>query len=60
VPLPERTAKYYQVQEVSADKAYLSNKNLEAIAKLNAIPFIPFKINTAVPTENSIWAEMYH
>lgn len=60
IPLLERTAKYFQVKEVSADKAYLSNKNLEAVAKLNAIPFIPFKINTAVPTENNLWADMYH
>lgn len=60
VPLLERTAKYFQVKEVSADKAYLSNKNLEAVAKLNAMPFIPFKINTAIPTENNVWAEMYH
>jgi transposase len=60
VPLLDRTAKYFQVKEVSADKAYLSNKNLEAVAKLSAMPFIPFKINTAVPTENNVWAEMYH
>lgn len=60
VPLLERTAKYFQVEEVSADKAYLSNKNLTAVAKLNALPFIPFKINTTVPTENNVWAEMYH
>jgi transposase len=60
VPLLERTAKYYQVQEVSADKEYLSHKNLTAVAKQSALPFIPFKINTAVPKDNSIWAEMYH
>jgi len=60
VPLLERTAKYFQVQEVSADKEYLSHKNLQATAKANAMPFIPFKVNTAVPKSNSIWAEMYH
>jgi transposase len=60
VPLLERTAKYFQMQEVSADKEYLSHKNLEATAKANALPFIPFKVNTAVPTKNSIWSEMYH
>ena len=60
VPLLERTAKYFQVQEVSADKEYLSHKNLEATAKTNALPFIPFKVNTAVPKKNSIWSEMYH
>jgi transposase len=60
VPLLERTAKYFQMQEVSADKEYLSHKNLEATAKTNALPFIPFKVNTAVPKKNSIWSEMYH
>ncbi len=60
VPLLERTAKYFQVKEVSADKAYLSHKNLKATAKVGAMPYIPFKINTAVPSKNSIWAEMYH
>jgi transposase len=60
VPLLERTAKYFQVQEVSADKAYLSHKNVQAVAKANATPFIPFKANTIVPKKNTIWAEMYH
>jgi transposase len=52
--------KYFQVNEVSADKAYLSHKNLKAVAQANAIPFIPFKANTAVPKKNNVWAEMYH
>ena len=60
VPLLERTAKYFEAKEVSADKAYLSHKNLKATAKLGAMPFIPFKVNTAVPKGNSIWTEMYH
>jgi transposase len=60
VPLLERTAKYFEMQEVSADKEYLSHKNLAATAKANALPFIPFKVNTAVPKKNSIWSEMYH
>jgi len=60
VPLLERTKQYFAVKEVSADKAYLSHKNLKATAKANAVPYIPFKINTAVPKGNSIWAEMYY
>jgi transposase len=60
VPLLERTAKYFQMQEISADKAYLSHKNLQAVAKANATPFIPFKANTIVPKKNTIWSEMYH
>lgn len=60
VPLLERTAKYFQVKEVSADKAYLSHKNLKAVVQANAMPFIPFKVNTAEPKKNNVWAEMYH
>ena len=60
MPLLERTAKYFQVNEVSADKAYLSHKNLKAVAQANAMSFIPFKANTAVPKKNNVWAEMYH
>ncbi len=60
VPLLERTAKHFQLHEVSADQAHLSYANLTAVAKTNATPFIPFKVNTAVPKDNSIWAEMYH
>src|SRR5262245_10128502 len=60
VPLLERTTKYFQIQEVSADKEYLSHKNLEATVKAHALPFVPFKINTAIPKKNNIWSEMYH
>ena len=60
VPLLERTAQHFPVKEVSADKAYLSHANLKAVAKHNAVPYIPFKINTALPRANNIWAEMYY
>jgi len=60
VPLLERTAKHFQVKELSADKAYLSRKNLKATAKVGAMSYIPFKVNTVVPKGNSVWAEMYH
>jgi transposase len=48
------------MKEVSADKAYLSHANLKAVARYNAMPYIPFKVNTAVPTKNSLWSEMYY
>jgi hypothetical protein len=37
----------FQVAEVSADKAYLSHKNLDAVLKHGAKPYIPCKSNTA-------------
>lgn len=60
-PLLERTAQYFKMDEVSADKAYLSHKNLEIAALAGAVPFIPFKSNTVpVGWDGSTWARMYH
>jgi Transposase DDE domain len=59
-PLVERTAAHFGIEEVSADKAYLSHKNLNAVEAVGGIPFIPFKSNTLEPTEAGAWARMYH
>lgn len=40
------TAQRFDVAEVSADKAYLSRGNLDAIEAVGAIPYIPFKSNS--------------
>jgi hypothetical protein len=60
VPLLERTVANFDVREVSADKAYLSRKNLNAAEMVGGLPFIPFKSNTLEPTEAGMWARMYH
>jgi hypothetical protein len=60
VPLVQRTAEHFQLEEVSADKAYLSRKNLEAVESLGGMPFVPFKSNTPEPTKAGTWAKMYH
>jgi transposase len=60
LPLVEATARHFEVREVSADKAYLSRKNLNAVESVGAMPFIPFKSNTLEPTEAGMWARMYH
>ena len=60
VPLIERTAQHFQLEEVSADKAYLSRKNLNAVERVGGMPFIPFKSNSLEPTEAGVWARMYH
>ena len=60
VPLLARTASHFGVEEVSADKAYLSRKNLNAVEAVGGMPFIPFKSNTLEPTEAGMWARMYH
>lgn len=46
--------------KIDLDSTSFRHTNLKAVAKHSAMSYIPFKVNTAVPTENSIWAEMYH
>lgn len=62
--LPELLAttagNFPSVQEVSADKGYLTKANAEAVEKHGAVPFIPFKINSVEPPVGSAWARMYH
>src|SRR5262245_16790968 len=40
------TARRFPVQEVSADKAYLSLKNLRVVAGVGGVAYIPFKQGT--------------
>ena len=44
--LLDSTAERFTMTEVSADKAYLSDRNLRHIEKHGAAPYIPFKSNT--------------
>jgi transposase len=60
VPLVQRTATHFDVERVSADKAYLSHKNAHAAESIGATPFIPFKSNSLPPAEDSAWSRMYH
>lgn len=59
-PLVADTAQHFAISEVSADKAYTSHGNMEAVVRAGGTPFIPFKSNTVVPTDDSVWAKMYH
>ena len=54
----------FDVQEVSADKAYSSRANIEAIDAIGAAPYIMFRKN-ATPdnghhTPNALWSRMWH
>ena len=64
IPFLNTTAKHFDVQEVSADKAYLSKRNLWAILDAGAVPYIPFKTNSAAHNPKrkrvSLWAKMFH
>ena len=46
-PLVDATAQNFAIQEVSADKAYLSAANLQTVVGHHAMPYIPFKSNSA-------------
>ena len=60
--LPAKTAENFTMSEVSADKAYLSRKNLRAIVDAGATPYIPFKVNSKPEHTrgDSLWAKTYH
>ena len=57
--LVERTARNFKVEEVSADKAYLSHANLAAVERVGGVPFVPFKSNSG-STGSAAWERMYH
>lgn len=60
-PLLEATAKGFDVKEVTADKAYLSRKNLQLVEDLGGKPFIPFKSNSrGLAIGAPAWNRMYH
>lgn len=59
------TAQRFSINEVSADKAYSSRKNLHAIDAVGASPYIPFKNRTTGMGSHSksfdgLWNRMWH
>jgi hypothetical protein len=74
--LVDATAKNFVMQEVSADKAYLSAANLQSVVDHAAMPYIPFKSNSASEwgasgkrgqdkrakwqRKSDLWRQMYH
>lgn len=60
IELVRETRGFFDVEEVSADKAYSSKSNLEAVSQLGAIPYVPFKKNTTGKARGSYtWSRMY-
>ena len=60
-PLLQQTAKAgFTMQEVSADKGYISMKNLQTTIDHGAIPFIPFKSNTQPDRGTDVWSKMFY
>ncbi len=58
-PMVNAAAQHFAVREVSADKAYLSNGNLELVEKCGGTPFIPFKVNS-IAGASGLWDRMFH
>ena len=58
--LVTETNKEFQIEELSADMAYSSKKNLELVFKIGATPYIPFKKNVSGRKHGSlIWIKTY-
>ena len=55
------TSKFFDIQEVSADLAYSSRKNLEIVDKLGGTAYIPFKKNARGTSRGSaLWKKTFH
>jgi transposase len=50
----------FDVKELSADKAYLSNDILTAIEAVGAVPYIPFKSNSRATGKSDAWRRLWH
>jgi len=57
--LVKETAARFCLLEVSADKGYLSRRNLAVIAGTGAVPYIPFKSNTTGEGPD-LWRKLWH
>jgi len=66
VALLGKTSKTFDIDEVSADKAYSSKRNIKATQMMGGTAYIPFKSNAAVQVNasyndmNDIWNRMWH
>ena len=61
-PLVESTVKNFEMEKVSADKAYLSRANLQTAVNNNAVPFIAWKANSKISNRegNHLWNRLFH
>jgi transposase len=60
-PLVEQTAKPgFNMQEISADKGYISADNLQTAIDHGAMPYIPFKTNVTGKRGSDLWKKLFH
>jgi transposase len=58
--LVNKTAKHFNVEQVSADKAYSSRQNLATCEYHGATPFVPFKTNAVGNSDSPMWNRLFH
>ena len=61
--LVNATARNFDISEVSADKAYLSKRNLRIVQQAGGTAYIPFKSNSKAITHHkrdSLWERTFH
>ena len=62
--LVQTTAQNFQVSEISADKAYLSKRNLRVVDEVGGTAYIPFKSNSVVKNSaqprDPLWERAFH
>ena len=58
-PMVNAAAQHFTVKETPADKAYLSNDNLNLVDSLGGTAFVPFKVNS-IEGMGAVWDRMYH
>ena len=59
-PLIKKTATGFTINEVTADMAYSSRLNLQAVANEGGKAYIPYKKNATGKARGSLWSKMYH
>jgi transposase len=58
-PLVKTTSINFKIDEVSADKAYISAENIETVFDLGGTPFIQFKVNST-GGKGGLFEKMFH
>ena len=60
IPLTEQTNRFFDMESVLTDKAYLSRLNMQALAEMGIINYTPFKSNSVRdPKGCTIWATLF-
>lgn len=54
------TAKHFDMQELSGDKAYLSRDHFELVDSLGGTFYVPFKSNSQPNKNGMLWKKMYY